>query len=53
MGYMLFDKAEHLHLTVAKLLTGRDLPLSNIEVVLSNTYQLVKQRLEKQQGKRR
>lgn len=40
-------------MTVAKLLTGKDLPLGNIEVALGNTYQLVKHRLEKQQGKKR
>lgn len=50
---MLFSRAEALHLTVAKLLTGRDLPLSNIEMTLLNTYQLATRKLEKQQGRGR
>lgn len=38
-------------MTVAKLLTGKDLPLSNIEMVLGSTYRLAKHLMEKQQGK--
>lgn len=36
---------------VAKLLTGKDMPLSYIEWTLTNTYRLAKQKLEKQQGR--
>lgn len=50
-GYFLFSQAERLNMTVTKLLTGKDLPLTNLEVVLANTYGLAKMRLEKQQGK--
>ncbi len=49
-GYVLFARAEALNMTVAKLLTGRDLPLGNMEMVLLNTYHLAKQRLEKKRG---
>lgn len=38
-------------MTVAKLLTGKDLPLGNMERVLTNTYHLAKQKLQKQQGR--
>lgn len=38
-------------MTVAKLLTGKDLPLGNMEWVLTNTYYLAKQKLQKLQGK--
>lgn len=50
---MIFERAERLNMTVAKLLTGKDLPLGNMEVTLGHTYQIAKQRLEKQQGKKR
>lgn len=36
-------------MSVAKMLTGKDLPLSNIEFVLGNTYQLVKHKLQQGQ----
>lgn len=38
-------------MTVAKLLTGKDLPLGNMEWTLQNTYHLAKRKLEKQQGR--
>ena len=41
--------------TVAKLLTGKDAPLSNIEMTLSNTYSIATKRFEQQnapKGKR-
>jgi hypothetical protein len=50
-GYILFSDAERLNMTVAKLLTGKDLPLGNMERTLTNTYYLAKQKLQKQQGK--
>ncbi len=50
-GYILFANAERLNLTAAKLLTGKDLPLSNIEMMLQNTYHLARQRLDKKRGK--
>lgn len=37
-------------MSVAKVLTGRDAPLGNIEMTLHNTYRLVKGKLEKQYG---
>lgn len=52
-GYMVFSQAERLHSTVGKWLTGQDRPISHIEVALTNTYQLVKHRLERQSSKRR
>lgn len=52
-GFILFARAEQLSMTVAKLLTGKDLPLGNIEMALNNTYGLAKHMLEKQQGKKR
>lgn len=48
-GYILFQRAESQHMSVAKMLTGKDLPLSNIEFVLGNTYQLVKHKLQQGQ----
>lgn len=51
MGYILWNDAERLNLTVAKLLTGKDLPYSNIERTLTNTYALAQQKLKKQQGR--
>lgn len=39
-------------MTAAKLLTGLDMPLSNIEMRLHNTYILAKNKFEKQQGKK-
>lgn len=38
-------------MTVYKLLTGRDAPISNIEMLLTNTYQIAKARFEQQQNK--
>lgn len=42
-------------MTVAKLLTGRDMPLSRLEMMLMETYQIAKRRFEQQNrsGKRR
>lgn len=40
-------------MTATKLLTGKDGPLKNMEMVLQNTFGLVKQKMEKQQGKKR
>jgi hypothetical protein len=40
-------------MTVAKLLTGKDMPLGNMEMTLTHTYHRVKAKLEKQQGKGR
>lgn len=40
-------------MTVAKLVTGEDRPLSNMEWVLTNTYHLVVERLKQQRGKGR
>lgn len=40
-------------MTVAKLLTGKDMPLGHMEWTLTNTYRLAKQKLQKQQGKGR
>lgn len=40
-------------MTVAKLLTGKDAPITNMEMMLTNTYQLVQARFRQQQGKRR
>jgi hypothetical protein len=51
-GYVVFSQAERLHMTVGKWLTGHDRPISHIEVALTNTYGLVKHRLERQ-GKKR
>ena len=45
--------AENKGMTVAKLLTGRDLPLSGLEIALINTYHLAKQRFQQQMGKGR
>lgn len=50
-GYALFGEAERLNMTVAKLLTGKDLPLGQMEWVLTQTYRMAKQRLDKDQGK--
>lgn len=50
---MLFAHAEHLHMTVGKLLTGKDMPISSMEMALQNTYRLAQRRFEKQQGKKR
>lgn len=47
---MLFARAEALNLTVAKLLTGKDLPLSSMEMQLEQTYLMVKHKLQKQDG---
>ncbi len=38
-------------MTVAKLLTGRDMPLSNMEMALNYTYQQAHQRLQKHADK--
>jgi hypothetical protein len=42
-------------MTVSKLLSGRDMPLSNLEMTLLHTYQMAKARLEKEskRGKKR
>ncbi len=40
-------------MTVGKLVTGRDMPLSNMEMTLWNTYRLVKVRFEHQRPKGR
>jgi hypothetical protein len=50
-GFALFQRAEALHMTVTKLLTGQDMPLSNIEMALNDTYHRVKHRLEKRRNK--
>lgn len=51
-GYVLFAIAEQKHITVTKLLTGRDRPLLNLEYALLNTYALAKQRLQRQQERK-
>jgi hypothetical protein len=38
-------------MTAAKLLTGQDMPLSNIEMALNDTYHRVKHKLEKRRNK--
>lgn len=50
-GYALFARAEQYNMPVVKLLTGKDLPLSNLEMRLQNTYAHAQRRLEKQQGR--
>lgn len=37
-------------MTVAKMLTGKDMPLGNIEMALHNTFRLVKHKLGEQRG---
>lgn len=56
----MFANAERLHMTVAKLVTGQDMPMSNLEMALYGTFDKVKQRLDVQRkraeghsGKRR
>jgi hypothetical protein len=51
--YSLFDMAEKKGLSVAKLLTGRDAPLTNIEVTLHNTYIVAAARFSQQYSKSR
>lgn len=38
-------------MTAAKLLTGKDAPLTNMEMSLTNTYSLAKERFKQQQEK--
>jgi hypothetical protein len=38
-------------MTAAKLMTGKDMPLSNIEMALNDTYHRVKRQLEKRRNK--
>lgn len=47
-------RAEQYNMTVAKLLTGRDMPYNSLEMALQNTYALAKNKLDKQnnRGKR-
>jgi hypothetical protein len=52
-GYVLFMRAEQYHMPVAKLLTGQDLPLSNLEMTLQNTYAAAQRKLQKQHGRGR
>lgn len=40
-------------MTVGKLLTGKDMPLTNVEMVLTNTFYLAKAKLEKAHKKGR
>lgn len=44
----MFANAERLHMTVAKLVTGQDMPISNLEMALYGTFDKVKQRLDVQ-----
>lgn len=44
----MFANAERLHMTVAKLVTGQDMPMSNLEMALYGTFDKVKQRLDVQ-----
>lgn len=52
-GYALFARAEQYNMPVAKLLTGKDLPLGNLEMTLQATYMLAQRKLQKQQGRGR
>lgn len=52
-GYALFGLAEQRNLSVTKMLTGRDLPLLNIEWQLLQTFALVKEKLQKKRSKKK
>lgn len=47
--YALFELAETLGKTVAELLTGAPMPLSNMEFYLWNRYRLARERIRQQQ----
>lgn len=49
--YSLFTMAKERSKSVAAILLGLDIPLSNAELVAYNTYQIATARLEQQQSK--